>query len=186
MKTVLSLFKSVDFVEMMRALVRSHPDAFGAADGFTQKEYEQRQRDVVCAYYCAYMDMINVNVGRIKNASIELKKVRNRDESWYDVYCMIDGDDYGIDFISWYQVLGFSLGKIPYELHSAELLAAEIIWEMTFYTYEINDFLIDGLEDDDEIVKNNLISERNKSYSECIELAHSIGGEMLTNLVTAA
>lgn len=150
--TVSNLLKAVGFYDIMKYLVEKK-GAFSRPSNkpeWTEKDYKDREREIILMYYHAYEQMIAHEVSGINYNNI-VDMSYDKEDGYYDVFMkekIAEGnswdtgefDDYGLDGIPWSDVMTYSVPPANIVFYKPATVAAEIVWELTFYTYDETDF----------------------------------------------
>ncbi len=190
------LLKAVGFDDIMSSLIRRNhvlrkPENFIGAYSDVVLAHE---RSVICSYYWAYMHMTAHDIMPVYNKQVRMKYVRDTvNEKFYDVYFTeeVNGkgtkneqieECYALDYIPWREVMGYQLYYADMIAYDPVLFASEIMWELTFYTYEEIDLEI-GAEDEGSNRYIELKEKRDQMYKEYEAFRDGSEGKELTKRI---
>jgi len=166
--SVSNVIKAVGFFEIMKYLIEKK-NVFKRPNNkpeWTEEDYKAREKEIILLYYHAYDQMIAHEVTGInENYLIDMAYVK--DGGYYDVSMCerykegrswMDSDykKYGLDGIPWNEVMGYTIIPVIINTTSPVTVAAELVWELTFYTYDELDFELKNFDEGSDEYKSLL------------------------------
>lgn len=118
---IYEMVRAADWKYVRPQLIKEYP-----YEGDTDKLME--------AYEQAYLELQNTEPNyNEKLFDIEYIEPIEENEGYHHCYFTKDGERYGMDFMSWNDVLGMELTGTVFRNYNAYQICAHLLWEITFY-----------------------------------------------------
>lgn len=174
--TVSTVLKTAGFDEIMRYLIEEKHALYIPDHTYFWKKEECASfcKKEICRYYFAYNQMISCDAEPDDSCEVNMKYIE--DEVWgdrYDVYMIktqekdaVRVKKYALDDIRWDTVMGYTVSQKLTEEIPLACIAAEIIFELTYSTYEMLDFDIRNCRKDS--AKYRSLLKKKADNTECL------------------